>query len=257
MVTIYCIQAVCSGNKPYNVGGLAEQAVVEKLRNIAWFGKKRSKFSMLQEITPSLPKDIIAKAIYSKLLGLQRNDSETDIDTDLSTKELSQLLARFILYYGQPPGLNSTDDFKVLRKEFAVALRHKEDQSELCLEVAKQSLEKGIPYVTYGVSPAARFLKNICKEVVVEVNQAKSLRFCPHPDQPSIYWADYNIRHNTADLILKYFSKRYPMRILVIYSRRDVFWLKDGQVFGQDIATFSLASIDPKFEEHTYYRAAR
>lgn len=162
-----------------------------------------------------------------------------------------------MFYCPQPPGLRSVDDFKDLRKEFAVALRHRKDYTDLCLEVTKQALEKGIPYAVYGVSPAARLLKTICKEVVVEVNRAKSLRFHPHPEDYSIYWAEYNIVHNTADIIFKYFAKRYPMYTLIIYSRREAYWFKDNQVFCQELREFSLVSVDPKHEQPSYYRAAR
>lgn len=212
---------------------------------------------MLHEITPRSPKEIIIKALYSRLLGLQRNDDQADLELDSSTEDLPHLLSRFIFHFGQPPGLTSVEDFKDLRNDFSVALRHKDDQYDLCLEVAKQALDKGIPYATYAVSPAARMLKNVCKEVIVEVNRAKGLRFNPHPEQRAIYWAEYTICHNTADIVLKYFSRRYPMRILAIYSRREVYWLKSGQYFCQDIGEFSLASIDPKFQQPSYLRAAR
>lgn len=211
---------------------------------------------MLKEIALRTPKAIIAEAIYSKLLGLQRSDDESDLATDSSSENLNQLLIRFVYHYGQPPGISRAEDFKALRREFAIALRHKTDHYNLCMEVAKQALEKGLPYVMYGVSPAARMLKTATKEVIVEVTRAKSLRFASHPDEKSIYWADFNVRHNTADLILNYFAKRFPMRILLIYSRREVFWLKDGQVYSQDIGTFSITSIDPKFQERPLYKAA-
>lgn len=211
---------------------------------------------MLQEIAARTPKAIITKALYSKLLGLKRSDSEADLGVDLASEDLNQLFIRFTFYHKQPPGLNRLDDFKLLRQEFSIALRHRQDQYELCLEVAKQALEKGIPYVTFGVSPEARALKNVCKEVIVEVNRAKSLRFSPHPQSHSIYWAEFDIQHDTADLILKYFAKRYPMRILVIYSRRVAYWWKKGEAFSQDLDSFTLASIDEKFAEEPAFRRA-
>jgi len=212
---------------------------------------------MLQEITARTPKAIITKALYSKLLGLKRNDSEADLGADYLSEDLNHLLNRFILYYGQPAGLSRVEDFKLLRQEFAIALRHRTDQYELCAEVARQALEKGIPYVTFGVSPAARALKQACKEVVVEVNRAKSLSFKSHPQSHSLYWADFDILHDTADLILKYFAKRYPLRILAIYSRRQVHWLKNEQVYSEDVRDFKLSDIDPNLEERSYWQIAR
>lgn len=211
---------------------------------------------MLQETAVRTPKAIITKALYSKLLGFQRNDSEADLGVDLASEDLNQLFIRFTFHYKQPPGLSRLEDFKLLRQEFAIALRHQQDQYDLCFEVAKQSLEKGIPYVTFGVSPEARLLKEVCKEVIVEVNRAKGLRFSPHHRSHSIYWAEYDIVHDTADLILKYFAKRYPMRTLIIYSRRLAYWWKNGEVFSQDLDSFTLASIDEKFAEEPTYRKA-
>lgn len=211
-------------------------------------------YSMLQEIAVRTPKAIITQALYSKLLGLQRNDAEADLGVDLASEDLHHLFARFTFNFKQPPGLNHLEDFKLLRQEFAIALRHRQDQYELCFEVAKQSLEKGIPYVTFGVSPAARLLKEVCKEVIVEVNRAKSLRFSAHPQSHSIYWTEYDITHDTADLILRYFSKRYPMRILLIYSRRMAYWWKNSEAFSEEINKFSLANIDKKFAEEPVYR---
>ncbi len=210
---------------------------------------------MLDKIALRTPKEIIAKALYAKLLGLQRKDEEADLGVETNSEDFAQLLHRFLFQHKRPPGINKVDDFDDLRKDFAVALRHRKDKYDLCLEVSKQALEKGLPYVSFGVSHAARMLKSSCKEVVVEVNRSKSLRFEPHPDDPDLYWAEYGIYHDTADLILKYFEKRYPMRTLVIYGRREVHWLKKGQVFSKDMRTFSLADIDSKHKEPHYYRA--
>ncbi len=212
---------------------------------------------MQQDIVVRTPKAIVTKALYSKLLGFERTDNEADLCVDLDTEDLDHLLTRYIFRYGPPPGIRSARDFKLLRQEFSIALRHKEDQYDLCLEVARQSLEKGLPYVTFAVSSEARELKEFCKEVIVEVNRAKGLRFSPHSDARSIYWAEYNIYHETADLILKYFAKRYPMRCLVIYGKRSVYWYKDKQTYSQDNSLFSLSSNDKKYEEKAYYAGAR
>lgn len=212
---------------------------------------------MQQDISAKTPKAIITKALYSKLLGFERTDNEADIGVNLATEDLSHLLSRLIFKNGRPPGIRNINDFKILRQEFSIALRHREDQYDLCLEVAKQSLERGMPYVTFGVSAEARALKELCKEVVVEVNRAKSLRFSPHPDARSVYWAEYKIMHKTADLILKYFARRYPMRYLIIYSRRTVYWLKDNHMHSLDSSAFSLANIDKRFKESSAYASIR
>ncbi len=210
---------------------------------------------MIEKTALRTPKEIIVKALYAKLLGLQRNDEEADLRVETNSEDLTGLLGRFLFQHKKPPGINKVDDFKELRREFAIALRHRKDQNDLCLEVAKQALDKGLPYVSFGVSPAARMLKSVVKEVLVEVNRAKSLRFNVHPDDYDIYWAEYDIFHDTSDVVLQYFEKRYPMRTLLMYSRRDVYWLKKGQMFSKDMRTFSLADIDSKHEEPKYYRA--
>ena len=203
------------------------------------------------------PKNIVKEALYSKLLGIEPFDLEGDNPVP---HDLGELFERYTLHFGHPAGIRSLKDFKKLRQEFAIALRHHEDLYNLCLNVAKQALDKGLPYVMFGVSSDARILKNCCKEVVLEVNRAKSLRFAPHPENHQIIYADYHINHYTADLILKYFNRRFPTKIILLTSRKYGFWIRNNEVSMKNLNEFSISDLDQTSQEEReipYWKVAR
>ncbi|RJQ32146.1 MAG: hypothetical protein C4562_03705 [Actinobacteria bacterium] len=190
------------------------------------------------------PKTILKEAIYTKLFSLPTSQKAFNLETDnLDIFNLEDLFSRYVVNFGYPAGFHKISDSKLLRQEMAVAMRNKDCSYDLCAKVAMQALEKGLPYVMFGVSAESRLLKSLSKDVVVEVNRAKSLNFRPVREHTGIVMAQYCLVHETADLILKYFSKRFPTHIVCLKGLRTVYWYMHETVHFKDGLEFSYLDI--------------
>jgi hypothetical protein len=188
------------------------------------------------------PLTIIKEAIYTKLLELPEKGGQFtnfELDADVTPLQLKELFGRYVSRFGSPPGLNSSEDFKKLRLEMAAAIRHKDCDLKLCYQVVFQSLEKGLPYVLAAAGREARILKQLSKEVSLEISQNKSLVFKYNVDTPSIIYTYCNLIHNTADIILKYYVGLYPEKTILIYTRREAFWVKENNFGNSDLTDFN------------------
>lgn len=192
------------------------------------------------------PLTIIKEAIYTKLLELPEKEGQLanfELDADVTPLKLKELFGRYVNRFGAPPGLSSYKDFKRLRLEMAAAQRHKDCHPKLCYQVAYQALERGLPCVLAGAGREARMLIQMSKEVALEISQNKMLEFKYNIDSPNVIYAYCNLIHNTADIILKYYAGFYPEKTILIYTRREAFWVKDSNFDYSDLMEFNRFGI--------------
>lgn len=189
------------------------------------------------------PLVIFKEAIYSKLLDLPEKEGQLtnlQLDSDVAPLKLRELFNKYSSRFGMPAGISSAEDLKKIRMEMAAGMRHKGCDLKLCYSVAFQTLEKGLPYVMMEASREAQVLKQYSKEVTIEINQNKTLEFKYDPNSPNVIFAYTNLQHNTADIILKYYLNCYPDKAILIYTRRDAFWVRDGNYGQSDLESFAM-----------------
>lgn len=112
------------------------------------------------------------------------------------------------------------------------------DRYGLVLQVLDQALKKGADYVLGRISPEAGTLLTRARRVCMELHRVYGfIRF--HPSGNNTVVGRAELEHNTADLVLSYFARRYrENRIILLVNGQAHIWDK-GRVTVTDATLFA------------------
>lgn len=186
-------------------------------------------------------------------LGLFRHTSEIDADS-YSAAELIRRLR-------QDCGLNAEwvldSPGKSLSHHISGNLRYQApDQAAVIFAAVEQAIRYGHTYCLCGIGSISRIFISRTRAVWHEVHRMVGfIRFNPAPDNTLV--TTPKLYHNTADLILRKISVKYPNNKLVAILPETAFMMRDGllsEVSRQDYAHYAQ---NDSFEKawDTYYNS--
>ncbi|HVN66948.1 MAG TPA: DUF4130 domain-containing protein [Candidatus Sulfotelmatobacter sp.] len=125
---------------------------------------------------------------------------------------------------------------EMFRREVAYALLHRDPGKYAVIDQAiEQAKAKGISYVLCKVSVEAKKFMRYARAVGAEKYRATAFIRLQPIDQHRVLYGEFAIEHQTAELIMLHFMKRFPRYNIMIVFGEEVFIGRDKEIFRQKI----------------------
>jgi probable DNA metabolism protein len=149
---------------------------------------------------------------------------------------------------------------EMFRREVAYALLHKDPAKYAVIDQAiEQAKEKGISYVICKVSNEARKFMKYARAVGAEKYRATAFMRLQSIDQHKVLYGEFELEHQTADLIMLHFMKRFPKYNIMIVFNDEVFIGRNKEIFRHkvDKKKIDLPKAPDDFERYwlAFYRS--
>lgn len=126
--------------------------------------------------------------------------------------------------------------FQLFRKDLFFALLNKSPQKYRIIDQAiQQAKEKGLSYVLCKVSDEARRFHRLTREVGAERYRATAFIRLQPIDQNNVLFGEFEIKHQTGELIMLHFMKRFPRYNVMIVFGEEVYIGRNKEIFKQKI----------------------
>ena len=124
----------------------------------------------------------------------------------------------------------------IFRKMIALALLHSDpDKYRVIDKALEQVKEKGLSYVICKVSPEAGKFMKLVRAVSAEKYRATAFMRLQPIDKQKVLYGEFEIQHQTAELIMLHFMKRFPRYNIMIVFNDEVYIGRDKEIFKQPI----------------------
>ena len=152
------------------------------------------------------------------------------------------------------------DAVEIFRREVSLALLHRDPAKYALIDKAiEQAREKGLSYVLCKVSTEARKFMKLARAVGVEKYRATAFIRLQPIDQHRVLYGEFQIEHQTADLIMLHFMKRFPKFNIMIVFNDEVFIGRNKEIFRQALGKrkIDLPKAPDEFERYwlAFYRS--
>lgn len=168
-------------------------------------------------------------------------------------KELKKDFEREILTldnYGDP------EAFRMFKREvFLALLNNNPDKYRIVDQAIAQAREKGLSYVLCKVSDEARKFHRLAREVGAERYRATAFMRLKPIDQHRVLFGEFEIKHQTGDLIMLHFMKRFPRYNIMIVFGDEVYIGRNQEIFKEKINRKKIDLPKEKDEFERYWLA--
>jgi len=162
-----------------------------------------------------------------QLSFIDKDDLKRDFDRDIQEIKRSADLGAFQLF----------------KKELFFALLNRNPAKYRIVDQAiQQAKEKGLSYVLCKVSDEARRFHRLSREVGAERYRATAfIRLqpidlaCRQAGQNNVLFGEFEIRHQTGELIMLHFIKRFPRYNVMIVFGDEVYIGRNKEIFKEKI----------------------
>jgi len=114
--------------------------------------------------------------------------------------------------------------FQMFRKELFFALLNKNPSKYRIIDQAiQQAKDKGLSYVLCKVSDEAKRFHRLSREVGAERYRATAFMRLQPIDEHTVLFGEFEIKHQTGELIMLHFMKRFPLYNIMIVFGSEVY----------------------------------
>lgn len=146
------------------------------------------------------------------------------------------------------------ETFNRLKRYVFFALLHKnKDKYTLLDKVIEQAKEKGMRYVLCKVSAEAKKFRDYARQVATERHQAIAFIRLKPIDQHRVLFGEFEIRHNTAEIIMLHFMERFPQNSIMLVFGEDVYIGRGREIFREKIDRKRIALPQQKDEFERFW----
>ena len=118
---------------------------------------------------------------------------------------------------------------QIFERRVMMALLHKNrDRFKIIDAAIDQAKAKGLSYVLCKVSPEAKKFLDYARQVSFEYNKAISFIRLKPVDQHQVLMGEFEVKHQTAELIMQHFLRRFPTYVIMLIFGEDVYIGKTG-----------------------------
>ena len=150
------------------------------------------------------------------------DQSETKRDFNVASKELK--------------GTADREALQPFKKDLFFALLNKSPQKyHIIDQVIRQAKDKGLSYVLCKVSDEARRFHRLAREVGAERYRATAFIRLQPIDQHKILFGEFEIKHQTGELIMLHFIKRFPRYNVMIVFGDEVYIGRNKEIYRKKI----------------------
>lgn len=125
---------------------------------------------------------------------------------------------------------------EMFRREVSLALLNKSPRKYGIIDQAIEQVKaKGVSYVLCKVSDEARKFMKLAREVGAEKYRATAFMRLQPIDQQNVLFGEFEIEHQTAELIMLHFMRRFPRYNIMIVFGSEVYIGRDNEIFREKI----------------------
>jgi probable DNA metabolism protein len=147
-----------------------------------------------------------------------------------------------------------SDAFNKFQRNVFFALLHKnKDKYSLIDKVIEQAKKKGMRYVLCKISAEAKKFRDYARQVATERHQAIAFIRLKPIDQHRVLFGEFEIRHNTAELIMLHFMERFPQNSIMLVFGDNVFIGRGREIFREKIDRKRIVMPQQKDEFEGYW----
>jgi probable DNA metabolism protein len=151
---------------------------------------------------------------------------------------------------------NDPEAAEIFRREVSLALLHRDPAKYAVIDQAiEQAKEKGLSYVLCKVSAEARKFLKLARAVGAEKYRATAFIRLQPIDQHLVLYGEFQIEHQTAELIMLHFMKRFPKYNIMIVFNDEVFIGRNKEIFRQGLGKKKVALPKAPDELERYWLA--
>lgn len=148
---------------------------------------------------------------------------------------------------------------QIFERRVMMALLHKNrDRFKIIDAAIDQAKEKGLSYVLCKVSPEAKKFLDYARQVSSEYHKAVSFIRLKPIDQHQVLMGEFEIRHQTAELIMQHFMRRFPTYAVMIILGEQVYIGKNKEIYQRKIEKrkVALPTVVDEYEKYwlTFYK---
>jgi probable DNA metabolism protein len=156
--------------------------------------------------------------------------------------------------------VNDPEAAEMFRREVSLALLHRDPAKYAVIDKAiEQANEKGLSYVLCKVSNEAKKFLKLARAVGAEKYRATAFIRLQPIDQHRVLYGEFQIEHQTAELIMLHFMKRFPKFNIMIVFNNEVFIGRNKEIFRQEVGKrkVELPKAQDEFERYwlAFYRS--
>ncbi|MCU0641725.1 MAG: DUF4130 domain-containing protein [Candidatus Margulisbacteria bacterium] len=138
----------------------------------------------------------------------------------------------------------------------ALALLHRDQAKYAVIDKAiAQAKEKGVSYVLCKVSDEARKFMKYARAVGAEKYRATAFMRLQPIDQHRVLYGEFALEHQTAELIMLHFMKRFPRYNIMLKFGQEVFIGRDKEIFRRELAAVKIDQPVKKDDFERYWLA--
>jgi probable DNA metabolism protein len=142
---------------------------------------------------------------------------------------------------------------EMFRREVSLALLNKSPGKYIVIDKAiEQAKTKGVSFVLCKVSDEARKFMKLAREVGAEKYRATAFIRLQPIDQHKVLFGEFEIEHQTAELIMLHFMRRFPQSNIMIVFGEDVYIGRNNEIFREKINRKKI-ELPKKTDEYEKY----
>lgn len=150
----------------------------------------------------------------------------------LSLINLSNLKKDFSQELNDLKMAGDAEALHLFKKDLFFALLNKNPKKyHIIDQVIKQATEKGLSYVLCKVSDEAKRFFRLAREVGAERYRATAFIRLQPVDQHRVLFGEFEIKHQTGELIMLHFMKRFPQHNIIIVFGDEVYIGRNKEIF--------------------------
>ena len=147
----------------------------------------------------------------------------------------------------------------LFKRRVMMALLHKnKDRFKVIDAAIEQAKEKGLSYVLCKISAEAKKFLNYARQVGWEYNKAISFVRLKPIDQHNVLMGEFEIQHNTAELMMQHFMRRFPNFAIMLILGDQVYIGKDKEIYQRKFERKkqNLPTVIDEYEKYwlTFYK---
>jgi probable DNA metabolism protein len=142
------------------------------------------------------------------------------------------------------------------QRDIFYALLHKNpDRYFVIDQVIEQAKTKGLRYILCKVSLEAKKFRDYARQVSFERMRAISFIRLRPIDQHRVLYGEFEIKHQTAEIIMLHFMDRFPQYNIMLVFGEDVYIGRDHEIFKEKIDHKKIELPEQKDEFERYWLA--
>jgi len=143
---------------------------------------------------------------------------------------------------------------KMFKRDILSALLHKDSGKYRAIDQAiKQAEEKGFTYVLCKISAEAKKFRELARQVRWEYGRAISFIRLRPVDQHRVLFGEFEIKHQTAEMIMQHFIDRFPQYNIMLVFGEDVYIGRENEIFKEKINRKKVVLPEKKDEFEKYW----